>query len=84
MMNKNIDLFIEIEPQVNIDLELSIDQVAGEHGYYHGEYRVIPKFNEQVLETNDKIMQDDVTVEEIPVYKTENLGGGYTVVIGGN
>ena len=51
---------------------------------YDGEYVVIPTFKTKTLETKRKLMKDNVTVEKIPVFKTENLGGGYTVVIGGN
>lgn len=50
---------------------------------YPGPYRVIPKFFDQVLPTRHKSMADDTTVEEIPVAKVTNPGGGYTVTIGG-
>ena len=53
------------------------------HEYYEGPYRVTPIFADQVLETAQKLMLDDVTVLEIPVAKTTNIGGGYTVTIGG-
>lgn len=52
--------------------------------HYKGPYRAIPKWNDQILETNKKVMDYDVTLEKIPTFKTENIGGGYTVVIGGN
>ena len=52
---------------------------------YDGEYYVIPApFNEQVLLTNNKLMEDDVTVAAIPYFETSNLSGGYTVFIGGD
>ena len=50
---------------------------------YEGPYEVIPKFMDQILETREKSMADDVTVKEIPVDKVTNVGGGYTVTIGG-
>lgn len=50
---------------------------------YDGEYTVIPKFIQQELDTTGKLMADDVEVLAIPVEKTINLSGGYTVVIGG-
>lgn len=49
---------------------------------YDGEYEVIPTFEGQVLETKDKVMQNNVTVTEIPVFETSNTAGGTTVYIG--
>lgn len=49
---------------------------------YEGDYNVIPRVYQQVLETKDKLMLDDVTVEIIPLAKTINLSNGYTVTIG--
>ena len=49
---------------------------------YTGEYVVIPRLTEQVLETDRKRMTDDVTVKEIPVTYTLNPQNGRTVVIG--
>ena len=60
------------------------EYIEPEWKHYEGPYRAIPKWNDQILETNKKVMDDDVTVEKIPTFKTENIGGGYTVVIGGN
>lgn len=43
---------------------------------YEGEYNVIPKAHENVvLETKDKLMDDDVTVLKVPYYETSNLTG---------
>lgn len=49
---------------------------------YEGEYTVTPRVYQQVLETKDKLMLDDVTVEIIPLARTINLSNGYTVTIG--
>lgn len=49
---------------------------------YNGDYVVIPRVYQQVLETKDKVMLDDVTVEVIPFHKVINLSDGYTVTIG--
>lgn len=48
---------------------------------YEGSYSVIPKVYEQTLETANKSMTDDVTVEEIPYSETSNPSGGNTVNI---
>ena len=49
---------------------------------YQGDYNVIPRVYQQVLETKDKVMNDDVTVEIIPLAAVINLSDGYTVTIG--
>lgn len=82
-MNRDIDLLINLQP-TEIELELQVSQESGKWEEYKGSYNVIPNWNEQVLETKNKVLKDNVTVDEIPKYKTENLGGGYTVIIGGN
>lgn len=50
--------------------------------YYQGPYEVTPRLNQQILETNDKTMTDDVTVYEIPITYTSNPYDGKTVLIG--
>ena len=43
---------------------------------YEGSYTVTPKAHtEQVLATDGKLMEDDVTVFEIPYFETSNLSG---------
>lgn len=49
---------------------------------YNGDYNVIPRVYQQVLETKDKVMLNDVTVENIPLSRVINLSNGYTVTIG--
>ncbi len=50
---------------------------------YTGEYFVIPKVDEQtVLETKAKLMEQNVTVERIPIYEAANAAGGNTLSIG--
>ena len=49
---------------------------------YEGEYTVTPKVEAQTMFTKDKVMMDDVTIKEIPIYRTSNTSGGNTVFIG--
>ena len=48
---------------------------------YAGPYEVVPKTESQTLETADKLMTQDVTVQAIPFYRTSNQSGGYTATI---
>lgn len=51
--------------------------------YYDGDYTVVPNVSEQILNTSQKSMASDLTVDAIPYYETSNPKGGYTVIIGG-
>ena len=88
---KPLDLNVEIESEpIKIDAEIDdspIELTIGvgfndcSHEYYHGSYLVIPKFEDQVLDTDEKLMKDNVIVKEIPVHEVSNAHG-YTLVIG--
>lgn len=52
------------------------------HPSYDGPYEVTPRFYKQKLETKEKLMTDDVTVDVIPVHEVTNPAGGITVTIG--
>lgn len=50
---------------------------------YHGQYEVTPlPLVEQILQTRNKIVTDNIVVAPIPYYETSNEAGGYTVIIG--
>lgn len=49
---------------------------------YKGEYEIVPKVSEQILDTDKKMMADDLTVTAITYSKTTNEKGGLTVQIG--
>lgn len=49
--------------------------------WYDGPYEVTPSLQETILATNNKMMDDDVCVHEIPVYRVSNPSGGTTVII---
>lgn len=69
----------------NNKLTGSIMTIGTTHNdYYDGEYVVTPLFRDVNLPTANLVMKQDVTVQSIPIFQTENLGGGYTVILGGN
>ena len=50
---------------------------------YTGSYEVIPlPVMQQILQTANKVLTDNITVAPIPYATTSNTAGGYTVVIG--
>lgn len=65
----------------NFSNTIVIEKIVGD--VYEGEYVVAPMpFQEQVLETRAKTMEQDVHVKEIPYFETTNIQNGYTVYIG--
>ena len=67
---------------VNIDMSIGAEYIMTGGIPYEGSYEVTPRLYTQTLDTDQKLMGDDVTVYEIPVTRTSNLQGGQTVVIG--
>lgn len=70
---------------IEIPIEVgNVIDVSSIREHFDGPYTVTPlAFSETILETQDKVMDDDVTVLRIPYYETSNLSGGYTVFIAG-
>lgn len=50
---------------------------------YNGEYTIVPASNdEQVLDTQNKVLRENIVVEKVPFYETSNLSNGVTAYIG--
>lgn len=70
-----IDAVVMIDNEI-IDAETNVVVVHEDTPHYAGEYVVIPKAHDStVLETKDKVMDDNVTVQEVPYYETSNEQG---------
>lgn len=65
---------------------MKFDEVVntGHFPLYEGDYDVTPKIVAQTLETANKSMESDVTIQAIPYYEVDNAFQGQTVIIGGN
>lgn len=64
-------------------IELDIIEVEGlDIERYKGDYIITPMaYDEQELETKNKLLEDNITVKEIPYYRVSNVDGT-TVYIG--
>lgn len=49
---------------------------------YEGEYIVIPTVENQTLETENKVLKENVLVTAIPYFEVSNIANGITVYIG--
>lgn len=50
---------------------------------YDGSYTVRPEVEPQTLETREKVMRENMTVQAIPYHEVDNPQDGQTVIIGG-
>ena len=84
-MLPDIEMTLSTDTSVRIDFDVGVEYgQGGKLPDYEGEYTVKPKLVEQVLPTNGRSMNDDVTVEEVPVSRVTNPSQGTTVVICAN
>lgn len=57
--------------------------VFGNAEEYTGSYEVVPSAKEQILATAQKVLENNVTIKEIPYKEVTNVGNrGTTVIIG--
>ena len=74
---------LAVVPPPKINVSIGCGGVRHDAEIYDGEYIVTPlPWDQTILETAGKLMADDVTVLEIPYYRTSNLQGGDTIYIG--
>ena len=68
--------------KTEIDLNFGVIQTITDADPYEGEYEVVPKVERQILETEQKLMTEDLLIHGIPFYEVSNDAGGTTVYIG--
>lgn len=82
---------ITIQPQTLVGQIKQVNTLSGSievpdlimpFGTYEGEYEVTPAVDSQVMETKNRLMEEDVTILAIPYFETSNPTGK-TVYIGG-
>lgn len=77
----DVTLATSVETEI-IEFNAPMEIGIGLPDYYTGATTIIPSVVEQVLETAEKIVRDNIIVEEIPYMQVSNPAGGYTVTIG--
>ena len=87
-MYNDLGLTIQSEIPIDIDLgitseiELTISEGGTALPVYDGDYVVVPRKVEQVLETKNKSMRENVTINPINYLEVSNPQGGKTATIG--
>lgn len=82
-MSIRVNASLSGDVQAGASLGQTVIQYVGETNPYTGEYIIDPDFDGQVLQTRQKYMTDNVTVNPIQVESVSNIEGGRTVYIGG-
>ena len=59
-----------------------IQEVIADAPLYSGGYTVVPAMDEQMLETAEKLMQENLIIKPIPFYDVGNTTNGRTIYIG--
>ena len=88
-----VDILVQANSRVSIEANASKEEEVGvellPRGYapsiapYNGKYEVIPTVEGETLQTKNKYMAKDLTVQPIPYFEVGNLTGGTTVYIAG-
>lgn len=73
---------IDFTKKLNITGTIQLAGGGRTYPIYEGEYIVTPRVYEQKLLTDEKLMEDDVTVLVIPKAEVLNIQNGLTVTIG--
>ena len=61
--------------------EIKIVTIKGDAEFYEGEYEATPKVEKIVIETAQKTMKSDFTINAIPYAEVTNTANGLTVTI---
>lgn len=73
----------DISNTLSIQGSISPGSIGKRYPIYDGVYKVTPVATlDIVLETTNKLLQDDIIVNKIPYVQVSNPSGGYTVSIG--
>lgn len=80
---EDVDIHTNMQEEaLNADFGIITERIIqGDTQIYKGKYEVTPKVSKQYLETAQKYLTKNVTVNEIPLYETDNQKGT-TIYIG--
>ena len=79
--NKTISMAVNPQKSIQMKVEKAV-AISVEGNTYEGSYEVTPTVDGLTMETKEKYMKDNVTVNPIPFFSVGNNSGGNTVYIG--
>ena len=81
-ISKPEPITLKLEKMRTLAIDLGPVSIGKKCEDYTGTYVITPRVYEQIMETEDKHMAEDVHILEIPFTCVSNLSGGKTVTIG--
>lgn len=76
LLNETIEGDVSLTNMIDGELGTFYLASSETHEIYNGNYTVVPSASDDItLETNNKIMERDVTVFKVPYYQTSNVEG---------
>lgn len=81
-IKKPESLTLKIEKMRTLAIDLGPITIGKKCEDYEGTYIITPRVYEQTMETEDKHMQSNVRILQIPLTEVSNLSGGKTATIG--
>lgn len=79
---KSVDNEVKLQGTIYANKTLiGIVNIGRSFENYTGEYEIVPSRKEQTLDTQNKLLKENITVVEIPYSEVSNLGGGKTFYI---
>lgn len=80
-LTDNIEIELELAGKVDFEFEaMTTDIIGGEE--YVGDYEVTPTNKDVVVDTDGKVLSEDIVVKAVPTYTVTNTAGGTTFIIG--
>jgi len=87
-----MDIKVSFDNEVNIGVDFNNGvelsnvfdiraAVGGKYPAYTGATEIIPAITDQILETEKKSLETDITVKKVPTEEVRNDAGGYTFSI---
>ena len=76
----NISLIDDLKIEAKVD-HIDIEDFIKQHRYTDS-YVAISGFDDVVLSTKNKFLEDDIKINKMNVSETSNPSGGYTLYIG--
>lgn len=80
MLYATISLLDDLKLEATVDY-INIEDFIKQHKYKDS-YVAISSFEDLVLQTKNKFLEDDILIEKMNMSETSNPSGGYTLYIG--
>lgn len=78
-----LEIQLDSNDDFNVNFGETTEIMPDDVPVYEGPHEVNPTFQDQILDTSGLLLENDITIEPIPLARVSNNSGGMTVIIGG-